>query len=205
MPINTTRTSYSCRSGRGRCITSCGPCKAAGIRDAIAFGVLVGIALMSKYYALILVATCLLAALQHPSRWRYFASASPYVSAVVAAAICAPHVMVAAHPSTRRRCAICPQSPVRDWRPRARPRGRTLVGRAGDEPRRRRRRRGLAAWMRGATARGVRPRCSRAAVSRARDAGTGAARPDDRQRPRAAQHDHAGDDGRASSRCCRCC
>jgi hypothetical protein len=51
-----------------------------------------GLALMSKYYALILVATCFIAALQHPSRRKYFAAASPYVSTLVAAAICAPHV-----------------------------------------------------------------------------------------------------------------
>lgn len=63
-----------------------------GIGDAIAFGVSMGLALMSKYYALILVATCFIAALQHPSRRKYFAAASPYVSTLVAAAICAPHV-----------------------------------------------------------------------------------------------------------------
>jgi 4-amino-4-deoxy-L-arabinose transferase-like glycosyltransferase len=62
------------------------------VGDAVAFGACLGLAMLSKYYALILVATCLLAALQHPSRWRYFASASPYVSGVVAAVICAPHI-----------------------------------------------------------------------------------------------------------------
>ncbi len=63
-----------------------------GVRDAIRFGVCVGLALMSKYYALILLAGCFLAVLQHPARRRYFASASPYVTAVVAAAIFVPHV-----------------------------------------------------------------------------------------------------------------
>lgn len=63
-----------------------------GIGGAIAFGAFVGLAMISKYSALILVATCLLAALQHPSRWKYFTSASPYVSAIMAAAVCAPHV-----------------------------------------------------------------------------------------------------------------
>ena len=63
-----------------------------GMRDAIGFGVMVGLALMSKYYALILVATCFLAALQHPSRRKYFTSASPYVSAVVTTVVCLPHV-----------------------------------------------------------------------------------------------------------------
>ena len=63
-----------------------------GIVDAILFGVGMGLALLSKYYALILGATCFLAALQHPARARYFRSASPYVSIAVAAALCAPHV-----------------------------------------------------------------------------------------------------------------
>ncbi len=63
-----------------------------GLWDAIVFGALIGLALISKYYALILAATCLLAALQHPSRWKYLASASPYVATIVAAAVCAPHV-----------------------------------------------------------------------------------------------------------------
>src|SRR5208283_1901447 len=49
--------------------------------DAAGFGVLLGLAFLSKYYAVILAATCLLAAVQHPSRSRYFSSASPYVSA----------------------------------------------------------------------------------------------------------------------------
>ena len=51
-----------------------------------------GFALMSKYYALILLATCFLAALQSPSRRAWFRSAVPYVAAAVTAAICAPHV-----------------------------------------------------------------------------------------------------------------
>jgi 4-amino-4-deoxy-L-arabinose transferase-like glycosyltransferase len=59
---------------------------------AIGFGLCAGLALMSKYYAVILIATCFLALLQHPARWRYLASASPYISAAVAAVICAPHV-----------------------------------------------------------------------------------------------------------------
>jgi len=62
------------------------------VKEAAAFGVGMGLALMSKYYALILAATCLLAALQHPLRRRYFASAAPYVAAGVALLICAPHV-----------------------------------------------------------------------------------------------------------------
>jgi 4-amino-4-deoxy-L-arabinose transferase-like glycosyltransferase len=62
------------------------------LRDAVLFGAFVAIAVLSKYYAAILAATCLLAALQHPARARYFSSASPYVSAAVTAALCAPHL-----------------------------------------------------------------------------------------------------------------
>ena len=60
--------------------------------DAILFGLFMGLALLSKYYALILGATCFVAALVHPARRAYFASAAPYVSFVVAALLFAPHV-----------------------------------------------------------------------------------------------------------------
>ena len=62
------------------------------LRDAVLFGFCMGLALLSKYYALILATTCLIAALQHPLRARYFASASPYVSVAIAALLCAPHI-----------------------------------------------------------------------------------------------------------------
>jgi Dolichyl-phosphate-mannose-protein mannosyltransferase len=62
------------------------------LAESILFGMVAGFALMSKYYALILVATCFIAALQHPARSRYFASAAPYVAVAVAAAVCAPHL-----------------------------------------------------------------------------------------------------------------
>jgi 4-amino-4-deoxy-L-arabinose transferase-like glycosyltransferase len=62
------------------------------LSDAILFGLFMGMALLSKYFALILAATCLVAALVHP-KWRaYFTSASPYVSVIVAALLLAPHV-----------------------------------------------------------------------------------------------------------------
>ena len=60
--------------------------------DSLLFGLFMGLALMSKYYALILAAACFIAVVQHPTRARYFSSARPYVAAGVAAAICAPHV-----------------------------------------------------------------------------------------------------------------
>lgn len=63
-----------------------------GLRDAVLFGALMGVALLSKYYALILGAACFLAAAQHPARWRYFGSPAPYVSVAVTLAVCAPHL-----------------------------------------------------------------------------------------------------------------
>ena len=60
--------------------------------DAFLFGLFMGMALLSKYFALILAVTCFAAALVHP-KWRaYFTSASPYVSVVVASLLLAPHV-----------------------------------------------------------------------------------------------------------------
>ena len=72
---------YLMRSVRGR-----------EIGDAVGLGVCAGLAMMSKYYAAILVATCLLAVLQHPARRKYLTSASPWVSTVIAAMVFAPHV-----------------------------------------------------------------------------------------------------------------
>ena len=60
--------------------------------DAALFGLFMGLALLSKYYALILGATCFVAALVHPSRRAYFTSVSPYVSLGVTALVFAPHV-----------------------------------------------------------------------------------------------------------------
>jgi hypothetical protein len=60
--------------------------------DAIAFGLCVGLAMLSKYYAVLLIASCFLAVLVHPARRKYFASASPYIAAAVAIAVFAPHV-----------------------------------------------------------------------------------------------------------------
>jgi 4-amino-4-deoxy-L-arabinose transferase-like glycosyltransferase len=60
------------------------------IGDAICFGIMIGLAMMSKYYAITLVVTCVVAALQQPLR-TYLTSPSPYISVAVAAAICAPH------------------------------------------------------------------------------------------------------------------
>lgn len=50
------------------------------LSHAILFGLFMGLALLSKYFALILATTCLLAALAHPQWRQYLRSASPYVS-----------------------------------------------------------------------------------------------------------------------------
>jgi len=60
--------------------------------DAALFGLFMGLALLSKYYALILAATCAVAALQHPERKRWFAGPSPWLAAAVAAILVAPHL-----------------------------------------------------------------------------------------------------------------
>ncbi len=67
------------------------------LADAILFGLFVGLALLSKYFALILAATCLVAALVHPARRAYFSSAAPYVSVLVTALIVAPHAWWLVH------------------------------------------------------------------------------------------------------------
>ena len=61
------------------------------LSDAILFGLFMGLAMLSKYFALILAATCFAAAIVHPARRAYFTSASPYVSVLVAALLFAPH------------------------------------------------------------------------------------------------------------------
>ena len=62
------------------------------LADAILFGLFIGLALLSKYFAVILAATCFVAALVHPLRRAYVTSAAPYVSLLVATLVFAPHV-----------------------------------------------------------------------------------------------------------------
>jgi 4-amino-4-deoxy-L-arabinose transferase-like glycosyltransferase len=57
------------------------------------FGVMMAIAMLSKYYAVILVITCIVAAVLHPDRKKYFQSAAPYISVVVSLVLFAPHVL----------------------------------------------------------------------------------------------------------------
>ena len=59
---------------------------------AIACGVLAGFALLSKYFGLVLIGSCVVASLTHHNRKSYYASAAPYISLLVAATLFAPHV-----------------------------------------------------------------------------------------------------------------
>ena len=60
---------------------------------AIMGGLLAGVALLSKYFAIVLIASCFIGALTHDNRRAYFLSAAPYVSILVAGAVFAPHVI----------------------------------------------------------------------------------------------------------------
>ena len=58
---------------------------------SIGAGLVGGLALLTKYYSLLLFATFFLVALLHPDRRRYFASAAPYISLAVGLLAVAPH------------------------------------------------------------------------------------------------------------------
>jgi 4-amino-4-deoxy-L-arabinose transferase-like glycosyltransferase len=62
-------------------------------KDGVLFGALGGCALLSKYYSILLLASCLAAALLHPDRRPYFRSAAPYCAIATCAIIFAPHAM----------------------------------------------------------------------------------------------------------------
>jgi 4-amino-4-deoxy-L-arabinose transferase-like glycosyltransferase len=63
-----------------------------GIGFSMSAGLLGGIALLTKYYSLILFTTLLVVALLHPDRRKYFASSAPYISIAVGLLVVAPHV-----------------------------------------------------------------------------------------------------------------
>jgi 4-amino-4-deoxy-L-arabinose transferase-like glycosyltransferase len=62
------------------------------IAAGAAFGVLAAAGLLSKYYSILLLASCFAASLAHPGVRRYYASPAPYVAVAVAALLFAPHV-----------------------------------------------------------------------------------------------------------------
>jgi hypothetical protein len=60
-------------------------------RGGVGLGALVALSLLSKYYALVLLAACGLAAVQTPLFWPWLRSAAPWIAALVAGLLCAPH------------------------------------------------------------------------------------------------------------------
>ncbi|RYY11941.1 MAG: glycosyltransferase family 39 protein, partial [Alphaproteobacteria bacterium] len=63
------------------------------VTPSVLFGVMVGLCLLSKYYAIVLILTCLGASFAHPD-WRlYYRSASPWIAIAVAALLFLPHVV----------------------------------------------------------------------------------------------------------------
>jgi hypothetical protein len=61
--------------------------------DGCLFGVLAGLALLSKFYSGLLLASCLVAALLHPEARRIFRSPAPYAAVVVALLVFSPHLV----------------------------------------------------------------------------------------------------------------
>jgi 4-amino-4-deoxy-L-arabinose transferase-like glycosyltransferase len=57
------------------------------------FGLLAGLALLSKYYAVLPLVVCGLGALTTPQGRAYLRSTAPWISAAVAALLCAPHLI----------------------------------------------------------------------------------------------------------------
>lgn len=59
---------------------------------AVAAGASAALAMLGKYYSIFLVASFAFAALAHPARRAYFASASPWISVVTGLAVLSPHI-----------------------------------------------------------------------------------------------------------------
>jgi 4-amino-4-deoxy-L-arabinose transferase-like glycosyltransferase len=59
---------------------------------AVAAGCATALAMVGKYYSVFLVASFVFAALAHPARRAYFASASPWISVVTGLAVLSPHL-----------------------------------------------------------------------------------------------------------------
>ena len=60
---------------------------------ALLCGLFAGCAMLSKYFGLVLIATCFVASLTHHARQQYYRSAAPYVAVLTAAAVFLPHVL----------------------------------------------------------------------------------------------------------------
>ncbi len=60
---------------------------------SIAAGMTAGLAMLTKYYSVYLIAALVLAALSHPARWSYLKSPAPWISAAVGLALLTPHLI----------------------------------------------------------------------------------------------------------------
>ena len=58
---------------------------------SVVAGVLGGLALLTKYYSIVLLATFFMVAILHPARRQYFASAAPYISVATGLGVIMPH------------------------------------------------------------------------------------------------------------------
>jgi 4-amino-4-deoxy-L-arabinose transferase-like glycosyltransferase len=64
-----------------------------GLKTALPFGLFAGLDMMAKYYGVVLLGACVLAALAHPKAKAYFTSLWPYLSVAVASLVLAPHIV----------------------------------------------------------------------------------------------------------------
>jgi 4-amino-4-deoxy-L-arabinose transferase-like glycosyltransferase len=64
-----------------------------GLKTALPFGLVAGLDVMAKYYGVVLLGACVLAALAHPKAKAYFTSLWPYLSVAVASLVLAPHIV----------------------------------------------------------------------------------------------------------------
>lgn len=60
---------------------------------AVALGLLAGLAMLAKYYGVILLTCCGLAALAHPEARRFFRAPAPWLAATTAALVVTPHAL----------------------------------------------------------------------------------------------------------------
>jgi 4-amino-4-deoxy-L-arabinose transferase-like glycosyltransferase len=59
--------------------------------SGVAFGLLAGLSLLSKYYAALLLCSCLFAALIHRDRRTYFRSSAPWIAVLICGLVTTPH------------------------------------------------------------------------------------------------------------------
>ena len=63
------------------------------LRDALAFGMFAALSILSKYFAITLLLTCLVSLPFHKSGWKYITSPLPYAAAGVFALLVLPHLI----------------------------------------------------------------------------------------------------------------